>query len=402
MAFGDTLRLAYQEATELQREGGRRVASGMDWVGKQSEAIAAKTGMIVKQGGEQLGQSMDWLARETEEQVKRANAMAHQLAAAAEQKAMEYGTKAKAVASDAYQAGKAKATSTAQAAKAVYRKAKTATAAAVTATATTACRYGNQAKKAVTDTLNRGMENAAARNREAGSWDAKAKGGVEADRRKYKEAGSEEGPGKFEKKVEAKVQRSVERSALFYGDEDNNIKIGVYKSALAVGYERDVGNKRDTYGLYGELSIAGATAQGKGTAVKGLVEGSATAEALSAKVTGMVGYVDGKGFKGVKAEVGVEANLIKGGIGGQVNITPKTLYDNTLGRAVGLVAPDWSEFPAWDWAGHGIFVGAEAELGIGAAAKGVAQFNAENMSFKLGGLIGAGPMAGIYATFGLK
>lgn len=400
MAFGDTLRLAYQQATEIQREAARRVASGKDWVGKQSDAIAAKAQALARQGGAQLGQATDWLSSRTQEQAQHANVKAHQLAAAAEQKAVKYSAKAKALAVDAYQAGKDTAKGTAQAAKAVYQKAKTVTSAFATATATTACRYGNQVKRAVTDTLKRGMENAAARNREAGSWEAKSKAGVEADGRKYKTAGSENAPGNFEKKAEVKVQRSVEKVALFYGDEDNNVKIGVHKSALAAGYERDFGNKRDIYGLHAEQYFAAATAQAKGSAVKGLVEGSASAEALSVKASGMIGYVDGKGFKGVKAEAGAEASLIKGGVSGQVNITPKTLYDNSLGRIVGLAEPEWGELPAWT--DHGIFVGAEAEAGIGAAAKGVAQLNAENMSVKAGLLVGAGPMAGFYATFGIK
>lgn len=401
MAFGDTLRLAYQQASELQRESAKRVASGIDWVGKQSDAIAAKTKALAVQGTQQLGETIDWLSRKTDEEIKRANTAAHQLAAEAERKAREYASKAKVMASQTYEATKTKATSTAQAAKAVYQNVKKTTTNAVSSTATATCNLASKAKQAVTNTLDKGLANAAASNREdKKEWEFKSKAGSEADRRTYKTVGDAERPKPFEPKFEAKAQVATEKNWWLYGDEDNNIKVGVYKSAGALGYEHDFNDNRDIYGAYGEKYVAGVTAQGKASAAHGLVEAKANAELFSAKASGMLAFVKGPDFTGVKAEAGLEANLVKGTLGGQLNVTPKTVYDNTLGHAVGLIVPEWAELPAWT--DHGIFIGAEGELGVGAALKGTAQVNMKNMSVKAGGVIGVGPMAGLYATFGIK
>ena len=401
MSFGDTLRLAYQQASEIKQEAAKRVASGMDWVGKQSDAIASKTKAFAAEGSKQADEAFDWLSHETDVLVKQAHATAHQVATKVEHKAQEYAGKGEAMANQAYTTMHVKAASTAHTVKAVYQKAKKTTTDAVVGTAVMLCNQASHAKKVVTDILNKGLENATKHNRENMSeWEIKGKGGVEADRRKYMHAGKEEPPGAYEPKAEVKVKRTVEKDWLRYGDDDTNVKVGVYKSAFAVGYEHDFNENRDIYGLWAEKYVAGVSAQTKGSAAKGLVDATAQGEVLSAKASGMLGYVQGKDFIGVKAEIGAEANLIKGTFGGQINLTPKTVYDNTLGRAVGLVKPEWGELPAW--ADHGLFVGAEGELGIGAAAKGVAQVNVKAMSVKAGGLIGAGPMAGIYATFGIK
>ncbi len=40
MSFGDTLRHAYQQASDMERAAASRIAAGVDWVGKQSGAVA--------------------------------------------------------------------------------------------------------------------------------------------------------------------------------------------------------------------------------------------------------------------------------------------------------------------------------------------------------------------------
>ena len=403
MSFGDTLRHAYQQASDMERAAASRIAAGVDWVGKQSGAVADEVKKTTAQTINETSKARDWLVQETKQAVATANAQARNLAEVAIKQAHAAEDRVSSAFHQASAIAGHKEKKATEAIKKIYRQARNTMAKTVTGAVTTTCKYAKQARDAVQKKLEEGLQNAAAREREnkPPELEKKAKLGVEADRRDYRHYGSEHPPEALEPKAEVKIQLySKDSRALLYGDEDNNIQVGVVKVGGGVGYTRDFNEGQNITGVYGEAQIAGLTAQAKGKLVHGALEGQAQGEVLSAKASGMLGYVQGKDFNGIKGELGAEANLIKVGGSGQVNITPKTLYDNTLGLAVGLVEPSWSELPAW--ADHGVYLGAEVEAGVGAALKGSFSANAEDMSFKAGGLIGAGPMAGIYAIFGLK
>lgn len=403
MGFGDTLLSAYQQATDVQRAAAARVASGVDWVGKQSDAAATKVKAVANQAADAANAGADWVSQKTTEAIRKANAEASRLAAVAEKQARELANQTRAAADQLADAAKKKAKDTAQAVRQVYRKAEKKVTDAVADGVTTTCDYAEKMRAAARKKLDEGMQNAAARarNGKPPELEKKEKAGAEADRRNYRSFGDEEPPKPWEPKFEVKGQvYSGQRSALLYGDDDTNIQVGMRKAAVAVGYEHDFNDNRDILGLYIEGQVAGIAGQAKGTLANNLLEGNVQGEVLSAKGSAMAGYMRSSDFNGIKAEAGAELNLVKGGASGQVNITPKTIYDNTLGRAVGLVRPDLRHLSEdYD---HGIFFGAEVEGGVGLAAKGTFKANAQDMSIKMGGLIGAGPMAGVYAIFGIK
>ena len=330
----------------------------------------------------------DWIGRQTQAGVDQAEAAARQLAAAAD--------RADAAILDL--AGIASDTddTLAQDVKQVFRNAAQATSDALVSGTVAGCQAGATAQQAATALYRNGLRNAAARRRADDSEppEIQAKPGAEHD-----VTAGDDDPA-VTPRLEAKISQSSDDSLLYYGDKDNNIQVGQVKTTVAVGYDHDFDEDRDIDGLAGSVAVAALTAKAGTTAANGLLSVKGEAEMLSAKAGATLGYVRGRDFEGVKAEAGAEANLVKGSLAGQIAITPKAVYDNTVGRVVGLVKPSWAHLP--DWADHGVVLGAEAEVGIGAAAKASAEFNAKTMTGKIGARLGAGPMAGLSLIFGLK
>ena len=116
----------------------------------------------------------------------------------------------------------------------------------------------------------------------------------------------------------------------------------------------------------------------------GTVEGEFTPLALTAS----------PGKVAAKSEVGVEAVLAKGDIHGQVYITPKSVYDATVGHIFDTSAPEYL-------GEHGIVVYGKGEAGYGAAAKaeGSVFGGSEGVGAELTVKLGYGPEAG--GTLGL-
>ncbi|MBF0233810.1 MAG: PAAR domain-containing protein [Desulfamplus sp.] len=200
-------------------------------------------------------------------------------------------------------------------------------------------------------------------------------------------------------------QKTYDNQLLYYGNENANVKIGHAESSVGTGYSYDLEKKEHKFTAVeakGKVSVIEAGAKGK--AAKGLLEGEVKGEALSIAGEAVFGATVSKDSAEVKAGVGAEANLIKGEAKGQVNITPKTIYDNTVGSAVSLFSPKSKFASAPKFLDHGVVIGAKGEAGIGAAAKaeagagvkkGVAYVEAEVK-------LGAGPMAGLKLFLGVK
>lgn len=222
--------------------------------------------------------------------------------------------------------------------------------------------------------------------------------------------------GKFDKtegkiKIGVKVKNTVyDDSLLFYGDpKDSNLKIGHAQFDASTGYNYDPvkeAHNLDVVKLNAKVSVVEGNL--KGDILKGAFEGKVHGEILSASANTQLGLTLGKTFADTKATAGagVEAVLVQGDIQGQVNITPKVIYDNTVGNFVGLVNPGSNWETAADYFDHGIVLGGKGEAGIGAAAKikGTIGKDEETGAWGLTGQakVGAGPMAGLAVFIGVK
>ena len=116
----------------------------------------------------------------------------------------------------------------------------------------------------------------------------------------------------------------------------------------------------------------------------GTVEGKFTPVALTASSGKIV----------AKSEIGIEAVLAKEDIHGQVYITPKSIYDATVGRITDTSAPEYL-------GEHGLVVYGKGEAGYGAAAKAEGSIFAgsDGVGTEITAKLGAGPEAG--GTLGL-
>ncbi len=221
------------------------------------------------------------------------------------------------------------------------------------------------------------------------------------------QVGSKVGPvddGAVKLSVGIKVQKSDDLER--FGDKDNFVSLGHYDGSVGTGYDYDPAKDQHSFNVVKlEGRFATVESQAKGSAAKGLLEAEVKGEVLSveANVTPL-SIVTGKDTFLVKSEAGAEANLVKVAGAGRVNITPKTLYDNTVGTVVEFVAPgsDYAEAP--EWLDHGVVVGAGGEAGIGAAAKASAEAGIEDgvAGVEAEVKVGLGPMAGLKLFVGVK
>lgn len=202
-----------------------------------------------------------------------------------------------------------------------------------------------------------------------------------------------------------KTWGEVEKRGLYYGDDVANLTVGKVSGTFKSGVEYDFDEGTGSIAAIKlEGSAAVLEAKAEKTVARGLLKGEAKVEAL--QVAGTVDLLsfsrDKKGkVEATLADLGVEANLIRGEIGGEVALTPRTVYDNLIGPFVGLFTGK-KETLSKDakWADHGLVVGGSAEAGIGAAAKATAKI--ADGKLKLGAKAGAGPMAGLSLSMGLK
>ena len=252
------------------------------------------------------------------------------------------------------------------------------------------------------------------------------------------------------------LKREGKTSLLVYGDDNNKVRIATLTTVLQTGYEFDPLEKSEKFTLIkAEASVSAMEAERKREYLDGLIKTEASAKLLSAGAGGDVSYTktaDGfvakaeakaeavvfsgsaKGSAGgllegelsaevlsarasasaaivkdahgaeAKVEAGAEAVLAKVSGKGAVTITPKSIYDNTIGAALNFVTPgsEFAKLPdSWD---HGIVIGAEGEAGIGAAAKAEASAGVVDGVYRVsaGLTVGAGPMAGVKAFLGFK
>ena len=233
--------------------------------------------------------------------------------------------------------------------------------------------------------------------------------GAKSGPRVKKSAGSMKGDKLVEEgdvSVEASIGVSRTRDFLRFGGDDNNLAVGHAEGEAAVGYKFDPAKNQHSFSLF-DLSgkVSAVTASSDVKTAKGLVEQKINVDAgsLSGELT-PISIVVGPSTAKVEGSAGAEAVAIKGSVSEQVNITPKTIYDNTIGRIVGAVNPESDYVEAVDWLDHGLVVGGQGELGYGAAAEAEYMIGVEEGLFKVGAgaKLGAGPMAGLKVFVGVK
>lgn len=209
-----------------------------------------------------------------------------------------------------------------------------------------------------------------------------------------------------EAKLSFSLSKQAEGDWRCYGSDDNNIKIGHYEGSVSHGYSYDLDTGAHEFSVV-KLDGKVVAVQGNlhGEAFNNLVEANAQIEVLSAEgtFTPLSVVASDQGVE-IKSKIGAEASLVEVSAGGNINITGKTIYDNTIGSLVGLVDSDssWTEAP--DWSDHGIIIGVDGEAGIGAAASAEAKAHAGQDGYYLEAEVklGAGPMAGLKGKFGFK
>ena len=260
--------------------------------------------------------------------------------------------------------------------------------------------------------LKDGREEAARRNAKGADWTPKIETFIGGRKemptlKKLGDAKADDGKWKLDVAIDAKVSKTSEKDSLYFGSDDNFLRVGHQESTKSSGYSYDPleGEHRiDVINLrYKAAVIEG---QFKGTTAKGLLEGKVEYEVLSvdARLTPLSAYYKDSKNYGVESKVGVEAVVAQVEGKAQTNITPKTLYDNTIGRAVGFFDPQSKYVSAVDWLDHGLVLGVAGEAGIGAAAKIEGGFKVDDGVRKLefGGKLGAGVMAGFKGFIGVK
>ena len=266
--------------------------------------------------------------------------------------------------------------------------------------------------KKANQTYQDGRENAQKNNSSAGGWSDKVKAGEV--RLKYPpptqySAGNLYKPddeSKKQAKAGLEFKKSEEATWLHYGDADNFARFGhvEYQRRHGAGYDA-IKNEyyADAIRLQGKVTVV--EVQGKKSVAKELLSGKLRGEAGSVAADFTVGstFKDLSNFD-AKAEAGFEFVAVQGAAGGEIKITAKTVYDNTIGSVVEFFEPksDWTRLSkGWD---RGVIVGAEGEAGFGAAAKAGVGFENKDgiLKGKAGAKAGSGPMAGVKVFGAIK
>jgi uncharacterized Zn-binding protein involved in type VI secretion len=211
-------------------------------------------------------------------------------------------------------------------------------------------------------------------------------------------------PQDLKKSVKYEVGVSREKSVGWkqLGGEKANIRLGTAGASGMLGVKGDLSGDFKA-GVFGSANATAVSASAKGQALKGLLVGNASVDVLSAKGSAFAGFV--KKGKDIRAggELKASAMLVEGTAKGEVRISPKTIYDNTIGRAIKAYNPAIKHgalSAAWD---HGVSLSAKVDAGIGAAAEASAKVSRVGGIRKIdfGGKVGLGPSLGFNLGIGV-
>ncbi|MCX6874534.1 MAG: hypothetical protein NTW21_12125 [Verrucomicrobia bacterium] len=352
-----------------------------------AQAAGAKVQQAVKQAANQASQAAHTAAVATQQAAQKAAAQAQQAAQAAKQ----------AIKTQVIPAAQKAATQAAKTFQAIANRTKEQGRKAVTGIKKIASATRKVADEKVLcplqKTYAKGRENAKAANKEKAKWSVEPPSPDMFD------------PAAGRAGIGASVKVEKAKSFLKYGDEDNFVKIGNAKASAAAGYEYDPLEKSHTVSVVKvEAGVSAIEVQHKGKHAGGLLEHEVAAEALAAKVAAEASVkVDAKGFE-AKAQAGAQATLVKASGKGYLSLTPKTIYENTIGKAVNFISPGSKYAKVSDKWDHGVVLGAAGEIGIGAAAKAEAAIGRIDgvWGATAGVTAGAGPMAGVKFFLGIK
>lgn len=241
------------------------------------------------------------------------------------------------------------------------------------------------------------------------------KGGEKPYKERYKKKYNSKGvenPDKEQRSLKDQLKDDAEISAeyeyelfskekTFWESEGGHFKTEASAEAK-LGISGDI-NGDFAAGAYANAKVAAITGKAEGKTLNGLVGGKVEGEALSASAEGGVGFRKSEDFAGVEGKIGGELVLVQASAEGTINISPKTLYDNTLGPFLSWVSGDPAKRTLDSAYDHGLRIGGRGEAGVGAAAGASAQAG------KIGGAYGvtaeakagAGPMAGFKVFVGV-
>jgi len=98
----------------------------------------------------------------------------------------------------------------------------------------------------------------------------------------------------------------------------------------------------------------------------------------------------------VNAKAGAEANLVKGEVGGEIRLTPKALFDNTIGWMTDTTAPDVLDF--------GPVLGAKVSggEGVGGTVEGGARLGVDEVNVRGGGFLELAEGVGLDFKAGMR
>ena len=377
MAWGDAFKSAWNKATDVACSAAAALATGAKKVKKWviEKAKQAKKTAIT---------AIDWTKKKADEVKKWAVKKAADIADTVKDKVIK----------------------THQAVKKIYNAVKKTFTTLIAGIVKTGC----AAKQAVVNTVKKGLDGAQKerdKKKPKGDYlsqffDA-VKPSAEAEWKKPypKKEGwgskkSPEDPLKPELKIAASVSsKKHDERVLYYGDESNNLQIGAYGGEVKHGIAYNPEKREYTADI---VDISGYVSAARWKTKHSLGERDlATFEtqvdALSLEGKGRIGATWGPDKKEAIAEISLAIDLIKGQATGTLNITPKSIWDNTIGRLSYFgKAPDWLD--------HGISLQTTAEAGIGAG--GSAEGGVKEGKFVLGASLGFGIKLGFKLGLGFK
>lgn len=431
--FGDAFKSAMAKADATAQRAAGAVATGAKWVGKQSEAAAEfSKSAVSKVDG--------WVAEQVKKAVKTTGEVIDTAGLAAMAGVKQLPASWQAPAEDLIAGGVGLATLATEAAgnaviqrvsaealkinaaideanakvgdvvrttvgtvekihKAYKEISKAATDKAVAA-AKAICEAQQAAKERLRKRYEEGLQNAAARRLkkptepkfDIGVWN------YQRDGRSYKSTNPEERgvAKKGETAAKLGISSTEEDELLYFGDDDNNIRIGTHDTSYLAGHKKTKDGTET--GLSASKSFSALKAKGtKEFGKYGEVESEI--EILSGDLAVGASVVRTAEGTKVVGEVGGEANLIKGAIEGRINLTPSAVYKRSVGRVLGKIRPGLAELPDKPFFNKGIYVSSKAEGGVGAAAKATATFDTNKKKIEFGAKAGFGLFGGL--TFGV-
>jgi len=238
----------------------------------------------------------------------------------------------------------------------------------------------------IVDKYNEGRQNAIKKYNEV-EFDGQYGGSGEFDGR-MKEGGT--------KKLEGGLGVKTEGAWL----NDGNSDIGYYQGKATLGYSKD--DKETVYGLSADGQFSIYKYENKSDQTK-ILTGNASVEVGTVKVNVTpIAVVQSKPFTGIKSEIGAEATVSQVEVGGNINITPKTIYDNLIRPIGGLFKQNWDKAP--DYLDHGVYLYGGAGVGYGAAAKAKVQVGKTSKGIGIGTEVkaGLGWFGSLKGGFGIK